>query len=64
MTQDMPAARAGDEDTAQQRHARFSRLPPRSRPEDWIEEAETDPPDHDLQQSINIVQHPGRTYET
>jgi hypothetical protein len=52
-----------DEDAAFLRHARFSELPSRVRPEDWVEETETDPPSHGLEQSIAVVQHPGRVYE-
>ena len=53
-----------DVDPVQVRHLRFGTLPARARPEDWVEENETDPPAHELEQSITIVQHPGRTYET
>jgi hypothetical protein len=53
-----------DNESAERRHIRFGALPARVRPEDWVEENETDPPVHELEQSINVVQHPGRTYET
>jgi hypothetical protein len=59
-----PVEQPDDEGAVVSRHARFGTLPPRVRPEDWVEENETDPPAHELEQSISIVQHPGRTYET
>jgi hypothetical protein len=46
------------------RRARFGELPPRILPEDWIEENETDPPAHELAQSMPIVQHPGTVNAT
>jgi hypothetical protein len=61
---DASVVRFSDEDAAFLRHVRFGELPPRARPEDWVEETETDLPAHDLEQSIAIVQHPGHTYET
>jgi hypothetical protein len=60
---DGSAVRFTDEDAAFLRHVRFGELPSRVRPEDWVEETETDPPAHQLEQSIAIVQHPGQVYE-
>jgi hypothetical protein len=51
------------EEAARRRHARFGELPSRVRPDHWVEEIETDPPTHELEQSIPIVQHPGQIYE-
>ena len=45
------------------RRSRFGELPARIAPEGWLQEIETDPP-HELEQSIPIVQHPGRVTET
>ncbi|HET8662185.1 MAG TPA: hypothetical protein VFM55_24780 [Micromonosporaceae bacterium] len=56
-------ARVSDEEAALRRHARFGELPPRTRPDDWVEETDTNPPAHELEQSIPIVQHPGQIYE-
>jgi hypothetical protein len=60
---DNPAARPTDEE-ATLRRSRFGVLPPRVAPDDWVEEVDTDPPAHELEQSIAIVQHPGRVNET
>ncbi len=56
--------RFSDEDAASARHAKFGELPLRVRPEDWAEETDTDLPTHEIKDSMAIVQHPGRTYET
>ncbi|HET8681980.1 MAG TPA: hypothetical protein VFM54_08910 [Micromonosporaceae bacterium] len=61
---DASVARLSDEDAALVRQGRFGELPSRVRPEEWVEETETGLPAHELEQSISIVQHPGRTYET
>jgi hypothetical protein len=63
MIEDDASVRISDEDAALLRHIRFGELPSRMRPEDWVEETETDPPAHELERSIAIVQHPGRIYE-
>ena len=60
---DASVVRISDEDAALLRHIRFGELPSRIRPEDWVEETETDLPAHELERSIAIVQHPGRIYE-
>jgi hypothetical protein len=61
---DESVAPSSDEEAALQRHIRCGELPSRVRPEDWVEEAETDPPAHELERSMAIVQNPGRVYET
>ena len=60
---DASVVRCSDEDAAFLRHARFGELPYHVRPDDWVEETETDLPMHELEQSISIVQHPGWIYE-
>jgi hypothetical protein len=60
---DAPVVRISDEEAALLRHIRFGELPSRTRPDDWVEETETDLPAHELERSIAIVQHPGRIYE-
>lgn len=64
MVEDTAAAQFNDEDAALLRHAKFGKLPARLRPDDWVEESDTSSPAHELQQSLAVVQHPGRTYET
>ena len=64
MNDDESPEQTSDEAAAARRHVRFGELPARLRPEDWVEETDTDPPAHELEQSLTIVQHPGRTYET
>ena len=61
---DEPSAQPSDEQAALLRRVKFGELPSRVRPEDWVEETDTDPPAHELEQSLAIVQHPGRIYET
>jgi hypothetical protein len=61
---DESVAQFSDDEAARRRHAKYGRLPPRIRPEDWVEEVETDPPVYELEQPIPIVQHPGRINET
>jgi hypothetical protein len=61
---DTRTVQAADEDAATVRHTRYGELPPRPRHKDRIEETGTDPPVHALEQSITVVQHPGRTYDT
>ncbi len=62
MTEDGTSAVLPDEvNAARVRRARYGKLPARVRPEDWVEENETDLP-VELAQSIGIVQHPGRVY--
>lgn len=64
MQTDETVAPSSDEDAAFRRRIRFGELPARVRQEDWVEEIETDPPAHELEQTLPIVQHPGRTYQT
>ena len=59
---DASAVRFSDEDLVFLRRVRFGELPPRIRPQDWVEETETDLPTHELELSIQIVYHPGLTY--
>jgi hypothetical protein len=55
-----PETRLSDDDVATARRARFGKLPTRIAAEDRVEETDTDQPAHELEQSITIVQHPGR----
>jgi hypothetical protein len=65
MTDDAnPEARSSDEEAAALRRSRFGVLPARVTPDGWVEEVETDLPAHELEQSMPIVQHPGRVNET
>ena len=61
---DAPGRRISDRDATMRRRAGFGELPPRIPSEDWIEENETDPPAHELAQSMPIVQHPGTVNAT
>ena len=62
MHDDDASVRLSDHELAVLRQLRFGELPARARPEEWIEETETDPPDHELERTIPIVQNPGVTY--
>ena len=64
MADDDGEVRLSDEEAAALRRSRFGTLPARVTPDDWVEEVETDLPAHELEQSISIVQHPGRVNET
>jgi hypothetical protein len=64
MTGDDSSTPHRPDDAAGLRRVKFGALPARIRPADWVEESETDPPAHELEPSIPIVQHPGGTYET
>lgn len=57
-------AHLSDNEAAARRHDRFGELPARVNPEDWVEEVDTDLPTHELEQSMPIVQHPGRVDQT
>jgi hypothetical protein len=59
-----PAHRVSDRDAAVLRRARFGHLPARIAPDDWVEETDTDPPAHELERSMPIVQAPGQVNET
>jgi hypothetical protein len=63
MNDDDDAGSGPIDEAAALRRSRFGELPARVPPENWVEEVETDLPAHELEQSMPIVQHPGRVEE-